>query len=96
MSCSSFFSSVLNSSRSDHITAIFESHMAHNTSVGNDGRCLALNVSKYEQNRSRFKEIMAVEIRVPPPKDKFWMLLSMLKVKQIYLLQSIQTTDDQV
>lgn len=37
-----------------------------------------------------------LEIRVPPPKDKFWMLLSMLKVKQIYLLQSFQTTDDQV
>ena len=55
--------------------------MIHNTSIKNDGRCLAYNVSKYEENRSRFEEIMAAEIRIPSQSDEFWISLSMLKVK---------------
>ena len=73
-----FFLSVLNNSQSDQMTAIFVSHMIHNTSVRNGGRCLAYNASKYEQNWFRFKEIMAAEIRVSSPKD--WILLCRLKV----------------
>ena len=53
----------------------------HNTAVKNGGRCLAYNVSKYEQSQSRFKEIMAAEERASPPKEECWISLSMLKVK---------------
>lgn len=63
-SSSSFFLSVLNSSWSDHETAIFESHVTHVTCIKNGGRFLANNVSQYGQNWSKFKEIMAVHIRV--------------------------------
>ena len=75
MSCSSFLS-VSNGSRLDHEISIFGSHATHNTSIRNGGRCLAYNVSKYGQNRFRFNEIMAAEIRVPTPKHKYWILLS--------------------
>ena len=61
------------------MTAILGSYMTHNTSIRNGGNCIGYNVSKYEQNRFRFKEIMAAKIRVSPPKDKYWILLSMLK-----------------
>ena len=45
---------------------------SHNTSIRNGGRCLAYNVSKYEQNRFRFKKIMSAQIRVAPPKGEYW------------------------
>ena len=63
------------------MTAIFGGHMTHITSVRNGGRFLAYKVSKYEQNQLRFKEFMAAKTRISPPKDKYWILISTLKVK---------------
>ena len=83
MPCSSFFFSlsVLNDFWSDHMTAILGSHMIHITSIKNGGKFLVYNVSKYEQNRSKCKEIIDAEERAPPLKDKFYICFSMLEVK---------------
>ena len=68
--------------RSDHVTAIFESHMTHIFYyVRNGGRFLTYNVSKNKLNRSKFKKNIAVEIWIAPPKDEFWIRFSTLMAK---------------
>ena len=67
------------------MTAIYGSHVTHNTSVRNSGRCLAYLVSKYEQNLFKFKEIMATEISISPLKEVCRILLMSLKIIILFL-----------
>ena len=64
--------SVSNSFQSDHVPAIFGSHVTHITSCKICDRFLAYNLSKNEQNWFKFKESVAAEVKVLPPNDEFW------------------------